>query len=124
MLRDPLLDLPHALEGLVPASLELVGDQPVLGIGRIVLALGALRRVVGGLEIALEGAPHLILLLRLVSVCQDRCLDGGRLHDAQYLGGDGLIDPRTAEADAPRLTFVEPAAVTGVACTCRHRVPV
>src|SRR3990172_353083 len=115
MLRDALLDLAHALEGLIPAPLELVGDKTVLGVGRIVLALCALGGVAGGLEIALEGAAHLILLLRFVSVRQDRCLDGGRLHDAQYLGGYRRIDPRTAEADAARLAFVEPCAVAGIA---------
>ena len=31
MLRDALLDLPHALKGLVPASLELVGDSRFSG---------------------------------------------------------------------------------------------
>ena len=50
----------------------------------------------GGLEIALEGASHLILFLGFVSVRQGRCLNGGRLHDAQDLGADHRIDPRTA----------------------------
>src|SRR3990172_2033047 len=115
MLRDALLDLAHALEGLIPAPLELVGDKTVLGVGRIVLALCALGGVAGGLEIALEGAAHLILLLRFVSVRQDRCLDGGRLHGAQDFGSYRRIDPRTAEADAARLAFVEPGAVTDIA---------
>jgi hypothetical protein len=79
------------------------------------LALGALGRIAGGLELTLEGASHLILFLGSVSVRQDRCLNRGRLHDPQDLGGDRPIDPPTAKADAARLAFVEPGAVAGIA---------
>ena len=83
VLRDASLDLTHSLERLVPPALELVGDESVLGIGGIVLTLSALRRVAGRLEIALERSSHFVLFVRFFSVCQDRCLDRGRLHHTQ-----------------------------------------
>jgi hypothetical protein len=53
-----------------------------LGISGVILPLRAACGVACHLEFALEGASHLVLLLCLFSVGQDRCLDGGRLHYA------------------------------------------
>jgi hypothetical protein len=116
VLRDALFDLAHTFERLVPPPFEFIGDEPVLWVGSIVLALGAVRCIAGRLQIALKSAAHFVLLVHLISVRQDRGLDSGGLHDTQYLRGNGFIDPCTTEADTARLTFVEPGTVTGIAC--------
>src|SRR5271163_1324658 len=120
MLRNPLLDLAHAIKRLVPAPLELSGDQSVLRIRRIKLALSAVCRVAHRLQLALQRALHFVLLVRLVTVRQGRSLNSGGLYDLQNFSGNALIDSFAAETDAPRLTLVEPGTVASIACHIVH----
>ena len=54
MVSDPLFDLTHPGERLVPAPFELIGNKSILRIGRIVLPLRSRSGVACCLEITLE----------------------------------------------------------------------
>ena len=50
-----------------------------------------------------SSAARTCLASAFFSMRHDRCLDSGRLHDAEHLGGNRRIDPLATEADAARL---------------------
>jgi hypothetical protein len=68
----PLLELGHAGESTIPASLQLTSDEAVLGIGRVILSEGPISSVPRRLEITDQGRPRLVTLdcgLRLGRSC-------------------------------------------------------
>jgi len=60
MLGKPLLELGHAGESTIPASLQLTSDEAVLGIGRVILSEGPISSVPRRLEITDQGIPRLV----------------------------------------------------------------
>jgi len=85
---DMLLDLPfdllHPLQSLIPASLQLIGYQPVFRIRRIVLLVGSLRRIARRFQVSPQGFQDFVLLARFFFAGQYRRLHRRRLHDAQH----------------------------------------
>src|SRR5580700_12068883 len=98
MLGKPLLELGHAGESTIPASLQLTSDEAVLGIGRVILSEGPISSVPRRLEITDQGLPRLVTLdcgLRLGRSCS---LHGGKLHDGEQCRLDDVIDTQPADA--------------------------
>ncbi len=60
MRGDLALDFPDTDERLVPTGFQLRSDQPVLGIGSVILPEGPLSSVAGSLQIAIESVPDLV----------------------------------------------------------------
>ncbi len=77
MIGNPLLELGHAGEGAVPASLQLASDEAVLGIGRVILSEGPIGGVPRRLEVADHGLPRLVTLYRGLCLGRSCGLHGG-----------------------------------------------
>ena len=58
MCDDFALDFPDTGECLVPTGFQFCRDQPVLGIGSVILPEGPLSSVAGSLQIAIESASR------------------------------------------------------------------
>lgn len=82
MLLDLCFDLADALQGLIPASFELIRHQPILRIGSVVLLLRPPRAVPGSLQVALECRQDFVDLACLLFVGHDRCLNRCWLYHA------------------------------------------
>jgi hypothetical protein len=111
-LRFDLLD-PN--KRLVPAHFELAGHQPVGGIGRIILAEGAISGVVCRFEIATERFMDLIPALTGFLLSGKRGGDGAGADDGKDCPLDRIIRPQTAECDAARLCVIHPSPAATVA---------
>ncbi|MER8563975.1 hypothetical protein, partial [Mesorhizobium sp. M0578] len=60
MRGDLVLDLTDTDECLVPTRFQFRRDQPVLGIGRVILPEGPVGSVAGSPKIQIEGVPDLV----------------------------------------------------------------
>ena len=112
---DAGLEFVDVLEGPVPPLLELAGHQAVLGIDRIVLALGALRRIAGRFQVPLERRHDLVLSSGCLLVGHDRRLHGCWLHHAEDLAGDGVVHREAPKGETPRLPMIQCAPEARVA---------
>jgi hypothetical protein len=96
----------------VPARLQFAGDQPVCGIGGVILTEGAIGRVACGFEIAHQSVADLITALASLGVGRNSRRNRTGLDDLQQRCLDGVVDPQAAKGDAPRLAIVRPATGT------------
>src|SRR5262249_7372695 len=98
--RDVTLNLGNHLQSLVPAALQLAGDEPIGWINSIVLSTG-MGDLIAGL---LQGEFQLPLSRRgLARPGFDRLDRGFRtewLEDAQHLLGDRCVDAQATHRDA------------------------
>lgn len=116
MIGNPLLELGHAGESTIPASLQLTSDEAVLGIGRVILSEGPISSVPRRLEIADHGLPRLVTLNCRLCLGRSCSLHGGRLQDGKQCRLDDVIDTQPAECDAIGLPVIESstnACITG-----------
>ena len=111
---DATLQGVDLLEGPIPATFQLVGDQAVRGIDGIELPAGPVGRVSGRLEVASEGRHRVVMLTTVVLVGRHRRLQCPRLHHTQRLATDRVVHRLAPEGDAPRLRVVDPATVAAV----------
>lgn len=102
-------------EGAVPSRLQFRRHEPVLGIGGIILAEGAVGAVAGRFEIARERFANLIATTGGLRLSLGGRSDGARLDHPQQLFLDGVVDPQAAEGDTARLAIVEQATPAGIA---------
>ena len=79
MCGDPGLDLGGACEGAVPPRLEFCRQEPVLGIGSIILAEGAVGTVAGRFEVSRQRFANLIATTGDLRLCLGGSGDGTRL---------------------------------------------
>ena len=99
--RIPLVfERAHGEQALVPASLQLGGDEAVVGIDGVVLPPRPGRLVARLLERQLDLAPLLGILGAPRFHGAERRLDAERLQPLDHLGADSAIDPHAAERDA------------------------
>ncbi len=115
MRGDPGLDLGGACEGAVPPRLEFRRHEPVLGIGSIILAEGAVGTVAGRFEVSRQRFANLIAATGDLRLGLGGGSDGTRLDHPQQRVLDGIVDPQAAEGDAARLAVVEQAPPAGIA---------
>src|SRR5205814_8887985 len=112
---DLSFKLCDSLQCLVPAALQLAGDQPICRVDGVVLSA----RVRGFVARLLE--RQLLLALgraRRARLRLDRfecCFDAEWLQDAKDLVTDCRIDAQAADRDAPRGTVVHARTVAIVA---------
>ena len=121
MLPDLRFDLVDPLQGLVPASFKLVGDQSILRVGRVVLLLRSSSTVRRRLQVALERRQDFVDLACLLFVGDDRRLDCGWLHDAQDLPRHRLAHHILGDSRLQALELL-PADVA-VVCALNERKP-
>jgi hypothetical protein len=91
VLVDPLFYILHASQRFIPPPLQLIGNQPILRIGQIILFLSTLSRVNGGLPFSLPSLQNLIVLAALLFARHHCCFHCSRLHDAQNLSSHGFV---------------------------------
>src|ERR1700686_215938 len=112
---DLSFKLCDSLQCLVPAALQLAGDQPVCRVDSVVLSA----RVRGFVARLLQRQLQLALgRCRRARLRLDRfecCLDAERLQDAQDLVADRRIDAQAADRNAARGTVVRTRTVAIVA---------
>ena len=114
--RVPLLfERADGEQALIPALLQLGGDQAVIGVDRVVLPPRPSGLVAGLLDRQLDLTP----LLRILGAPRfhgaDRRLDAERLKALDHLGADGAVDPHAAERDAAIAAMVDLAAPAVIA---------
>jgi hypothetical protein len=114
-LIDAFLDLADTLSRLIPASFQLVGDQAIFRIGRVVLFLRSASRVPRRFQLAGPRVQDLILLMGRGFTRDDGGLDRGGLHDAQDFLGHRVVDHYSSKGDAARFTVVARASDADVA---------
>ena len=123
---NPSLELGHALQGAVPARLQLAGDMALGGIHKFVSARGEGGFISRRFEFPLDGGDDVRLRTLDLIRGEDRGFDrtiGDRLQDLQ---SDRAIDPNTADADAQSRTDMGVIAAALVAMgiafrPCRRR---
>ena len=101
------LDLADLREGAVPSQLQFRSDQPVLGIGGVVLPESPVGSVTGSFQIAAEGTPALIAASGRLRLGFGGSCDRAGLDNLQKGFFDSVINAQPAEGDAARLTIVE-----------------
>jgi hypothetical protein len=74
MLLDLTFDHLHALQRLVPPTLQLVGDQTVFRIRAIVLLLRAPRAVARRFQVPMKSRQDVVLFAGFLFACHDRRL--------------------------------------------------
>jgi len=102
---DPRVDLGDTFESAVPAKLRLRRPQPVLGIGRIVLPKGPVRRITGRLQGAPHRLEHVVTPAHLVPVRLQGGFDRPGFDGAKNLFADGVVHAEPAEGDAAWLAM-------------------
>ena len=112
---DLRLDLGDPGERCVPARLQLRRHQAVGGIGGVVLAEGAVRRIARRLQIAEQHLAGPVASLGLPRLGLHGRRDRARLHHLEQHLLDRVVDPQSAERDAAGLAVVEPPAGAAVA---------
>jgi hypothetical protein len=114
-LGELILEHSHAGESFVPPPLQFAGDEPVLGIGGVVLTMRAAGFEPCLLKGILDLAAFLLLLLSLCFKGRQRSLNPERLQTVQDFLCDGTIDPHTSEGNAARDSHGVERAATDVA---------
>jgi hypothetical protein len=112
---NPALDLTDAGERPIPARLQFRRDQPVLGIGRVILPKCPFGGVARRLEITRQRVADLVAAAGRLRLGLDGRCDRTRLDDLQKRFLNGVIDAQSAEGDAARFGIVHPAATAAVA---------
>src|SRR5919106_110343 len=112
---DPAFDVADMREGAVPSHLQFRRNQPVFGIGGVILPESPVSGVAGSLQIAVESVPDLVA----ATGCLRLGLGGGSnragLDDTQECFLNRIVDAQPAEGDAARLAIVEQAPPAGIA---------
>ena len=110
-MRDDLaFDFGDASERLVPARLKFAGDQPVGGIGGVILPESAVGGIARRFEIAAKSLAHLIPPLGRLLGCSHRRGDRAGSDDAEQRFLDRIVDAQASERNATRLAVIHPAA--------------
>ena len=107
---DLALDFGDAGQRSVPARLELARDQPVGGIGGVILSEGAIDGVACRFEIAAESLAHLILSRGSLLGRGHRRGNGAGSDDTEERLFDRIVDAQAPECDTTRFAIVHPAA--------------
>ncbi len=108
MALDPRFNLADPLQRLIPTSFKLIGHQPILGVGRVVLLLRSPSTVLRRLRVALKRCQDVIDLSCMIFVGDDRRFNGCWLHHTQDLPRNRLIDDQTGKLNAARISLIEP----------------
>ena len=105
----------HGLQRLVPAALQLTGDQAIVGIDGVILPTGMRRREARLLQrqIELPLGRRRLARLSLERLCCG--IDAERLQDPKNLATDSVIDAQTTERDAPLRAVVYKSALAVIA---------
>ncbi len=106
VLLDAPLKLFDALQGLVPATLQLVGYQAVVGVGRIVLLLSTPGSIACRFQVPAQYLHDLVFFAGFLFVRQDRRLRRCGLHHTHDLACDGLINSPSTKGDTAPLSRV------------------
>ena len=113
--RDPAFDIAGMHKGPVPSRLQLRGNEPVLGIGGVILPESPIGGVAGGLQIAVESVTDLIAATGSLRLGFGGSSDRARLDDTQQRVLNRVIDPQATEGDAAWFAVVEQAPPAGIA---------
>ena len=109
-----LLELADAGEGVVPPAFEFAGDQPVVRVNSVVLALGTLRLVARFLQGQLQGPTLVGVRVRQLVDRGERGIDPRRLHRVQHLRRHGLFNGHAAQRQTGRRAALGTAACTRI----------
>src|SRR5205814_2737928 len=105
----------HDLQCLVPAALQLTGDQAIVGIDGVILPTGMRRREARLLQRQIELPLGRRRLARLSLERLRGGIDAERLQDPKNLATDSVIDTQTTERDAPLRAVVNKSALAVIA---------
>jgi hypothetical protein len=110
----------NARKRLVPTCFQFTSHKTVGRVRGVVLPEGAIGCIARCFEIVPKRAAH--LLPPLFSLCFGRHgrRNGARTDDRKKSILDGVIDPKSTESDAARLTIVHPPTGTAVARDMMH----
>ena len=103
----PLLQQPDPLEGAVPAPLQRLGHQAMLGLDGVVLPVRALRLVARLAEFQLERVVRCRRFLGRGVRRHEGRLDGARREDAKDLPLDRFIHAEPTEGDAAPRAMID-----------------
>src|SRR5882724_2742697 len=115
MRGDPAFDITDMREGAVPPHLQFRRDQPVLGIGGVILPESPVGGVVGSFQIAAESVSDLVAATGCLHLGLGGGSDRARPDDTQECFLNRIIDAQPAEGYAARLAIVEQAPPAGIA---------
>src|SRR5947209_10438472 len=105
----------HDLQCLVPAALQLTGDQAIVGIDGVVLPTGMRRREARLLQRQIELPLGRRRLARFSLERLRGGIDAERLQDPKNLATDSVIGTQTTEPDAPLRAVVHKSALAVIA---------
>ena len=108
-------ELPDADERIVPPDFELAGDQAVVRIDSVVLALGTLRLIARFLQGQLQGPALLGVRAGQLVDRGQRGLDAHRLDHLDHLVRHGLFDGHASERETGGRTLSGATPGTGIA---------
>jgi hypothetical protein len=114
VLLNSSFNLAHALQRLIPSSLQLTGNQAVFGIGAIVLSLRSLGGIACRFEIAPERFQYVIATVSFLLAGQHRRLYCFGLHDLQDLFSNSFRPQLFPKSDTTWFAVVQPASIAGV----------
>lgn len=100
MLDNPALNLADMRQRLVPARLQLSGDEAVGGIGRVILSESPVGGIASCLQIPLQELADLVTLVCRLLLSIHRRGDSARPDDTEKRFLDGIIDPQASKRDA------------------------
>jgi hypothetical protein len=114
LLLHPQFNFLDCLQRLVPPTLQFVRYQAVLRIGRIILFGSTVCSILRCLPVPLQRLQNVVLPQTFLFTRQHSSFYCDRLHDAQYLLGDGLIQRQATERDAGPVSVIQPTSMTYV----------
>lgn len=116
MRTNPALDLTDKGErSVVPPQLQFRRDQPVLGIGSIILPECSISGITRRLQIPCQCVADLVAAAGHLRLSLDGRRNRTRLDDLQKRFLNGVIDAQAAKGNAARFGIVHPAATAAVA---------
>ncbi len=101
-----LLGDANLVQRYLPAALELGGDEPVIGINAVELALGKCSLVALAFQLAFRAALHRLVDLLLSPAGARQGVKLGRRQSRQECLRDGRIDTRRSQVLACRQTLM------------------
>src|SRR5882757_402704 len=115
MCGDLALDFGDADQRLVPARLELAGNESVDGISSVILPEGTVGGIARRFEITAESLSHLIPSLTGLFGRSHRSVDCNGSDNTENCRFNRVVDAQASKCDAAWFSSVQPAA--------QHHIP-
>ena len=107
MICKTAFDICNPDKGPVPSQLQFLRHQPVLRVGSIILAEGAIGCVASRLDLSRQNVTNLIAAMDSLCFCLFRSSDRSGLDHPQESVLDGIIDTQSPEGNASGLAIIE-----------------